>query len=129
MLVVPWDAAHFGARLRGIRLATGATQAQLGGMLGITRASIANVESGRQTFSVANLAHVSKIFEVNPGWMLFGPPMAPSVPTLSALTGTASTLARLGQGLTRTTTDVLATVWQLEAEIRHYQSMTQGNPT
>lgn len=66
-----WDQA-FGQRLALARTNVGVTQAQVGEHLGVSRSSIANMESGRQTICARHVALASVVLRVDARWLLFG---------------------------------------------------------
>jgi len=52
--------AEIGRRIRDARVGAGLTQDELAGAVGLTRASIANVEAGRQVVDALRLALIAK---------------------------------------------------------------------
>lgn len=59
----------FGATIREARVARGLTQTELGDMLGVTRSTIANVESGRQHVLADRAAQLVTELGISiPGW-------------------------------------------------------------
>lgn len=66
--------ASLGARLRTARLSARVTQAELAKVAGLTRSSIANIETGRYTPSVPLLVVMALELQVDPGALIgFGP--------------------------------------------------------
>lgn len=59
-----------GARVKKLRLAKPLTQAQLAKAVGVTRASIANIEAGRQKLSVDRLCDLGHALGVTPDALL-----------------------------------------------------------
>jgi transcriptional regulator with XRE-family HTH domain len=62
----------FGNRVKLARKAAELTQAQLAERLGLTRSSVANIESGRQKATVDKAAMAALALRCDPGWLLTG---------------------------------------------------------
>lgn len=61
----------FGNAIRTARIDRAMTQAELGRALGLTRASIANIEAGRQEVHASRAAHLVALLGVEvPGWSM-----------------------------------------------------------
>lgn len=67
----PWCQAY-GKRVRAAREATTVTQKDLGVALGLTRSSVANIESGRQTVSAEHVMATAQALGCDPRWLLTG---------------------------------------------------------
>lgn len=52
-----------GSKLRGLRLRKGATQEWVGSQIGVGRATVANIESGRQTISLYQYHVITKALQ------------------------------------------------------------------
>lgn len=55
---------EFGQRVKNVRTNRGLTQAELAAQLGLTRSSIANLESGRQRIHVHHLSRLMVVLQV-----------------------------------------------------------------
>jgi transcriptional regulator with XRE-family HTH domain len=64
--------AALGRRIAKLRKDRGLTQAGLAGLLGLTRASIANIERGRQKFLVHTVLQLVAALRVSPNDLLAG---------------------------------------------------------
>lgn len=62
-----------GQRVRGFRRARGWTQADLAERVGMTRASVANLEAGRQNIGIERLALFAQSLDVPPAELLPAP--------------------------------------------------------
>lgn len=82
--------AEFGRRIRVARLAAGLTQADLGERIGMTRASVANLEAGRQRSQVHLWVLLAATLGVEPVALL------PEVPA-EVLPGAAAAADLLGE--------------------------------
>jgi len=69
------DLIRIGALVRARQHEAGVTQAELAGALGISRASVANICSGRQNISTVRLLHLADLLEIDVG-ELGGPTVA-----------------------------------------------------
>lgn len=66
--------AEFGRRVRRARQRQRLTQAEVARSLGLTRASIANVESGRQRLLVHQVAQLAALLDTRVSQLIPGPP-------------------------------------------------------
>lgn len=57
--------AELGSRIRAARLACGLSQAELASKIGMTRSSVANLESGRQDMTISKLSAACLITGAN----------------------------------------------------------------
>jgi transcriptional regulator with XRE-family HTH domain len=64
--------AAYGQRVQYGRTCAELTQAQLGKKLGLGRASIANIEAGRQAQSAEQVVETAAVLKVHPAWLLIG---------------------------------------------------------
>ena len=60
----------FGERIKDLRKAEGMTQDVLAKRMGMSRASLANIESGRQEIGTAEIVVLARIFEVSSDYLL-----------------------------------------------------------
>lgn len=67
----PWCQAY-GKRVRAAREATTVTQRELGTALGLTRSSVANIESGRQAVNAEHVMTTAQALGCDPRWLLTG---------------------------------------------------------
>jgi transcriptional regulator with XRE-family HTH domain len=67
-----------GRRAQEARQALGLRQEDLARLVGVTRPSIANMESGRQRTPLHTLVEIARALEVDPSWLLFGTGPAPA---------------------------------------------------
>lgn len=73
----------YGARVRTGREVSGATQQDLADRLGMSRSSVANIESGRQASTAEQVIQTAEALGVDPRWLLTGwapgrPPIVPN---------------------------------------------------
>lgn len=61
---------RYGQRFRAARLNADMTQEELGDALGLTRASVSNIEYGRQGVYAEDVVRAAVILGVEPGWLL-----------------------------------------------------------
>lgn len=61
-----WVYSHVGVKVSHYRRSRGLTQKDLAEEVGLTRASIANIESGRQKIMLHTLFHIAFILDVTP---------------------------------------------------------------
>lgn len=71
-------ATLIGSRLSWLRARKGLTQVELGEALGISRAAISQWETGDTFPSYDAILAASKVFQVRPGWIVFGEPPDPA---------------------------------------------------
>lgn len=64
--------AEYGSRVREARKAVGITQDELARVLGLTRASVANIEAGRQKQLADQVITTANQLGVDPRWLLTG---------------------------------------------------------
>ena len=64
--------AAYGWRLQTARRKAGLTQDQLAARLGLSRSSVANIESGRQGVGVDGVFAHARALDVDPAWLLTG---------------------------------------------------------
>jgi transcriptional regulator with XRE-family HTH domain len=69
--------AAYGGRVREARTAAGITQTVLAQRLGLTRASVANIEAGRQGASAFSVIVTAGILGCDPHWLLTGQALMP----------------------------------------------------
>lgn len=98
--------AEFGRRLRTTRAARGLTQGEVGARLvpPVTRASIANLESGKQRVLAHTLVQLARVLDVEVGALVtFDPPSAARTAIIDELREklglTAAQATRLGRKL------------------------------
>ena len=61
---------NFGDQVKTARVRLGFTQADLAGMLGLARTSIAHMEAGRQFVKLEILMKLCEVLEVTPNYLL-----------------------------------------------------------
>jgi transcriptional regulator with XRE-family HTH domain len=92
----------FGKRVTLARFSASLTQAQLGHMLSLQRASITNIEGGRQRMSAEQVVKVAEFLNADPAWLLTGTaawePVPPAV-LPSELTAHAKTLRAIAAAI------------------------------
>jgi transcriptional regulator with XRE-family HTH domain len=66
-----------GARVRAARDATGMTQNQLAGYMGLSRTSIANIEAGRQALDLEGAALVARVLRIAVGDLIAADDLPP----------------------------------------------------
>ena len=89
-----------GTRIRDLRRGLGRTQDQLAKQVGISRASLANIEAGRQQVLVHHLFGLADALELDSPAALLLPPRAESQRARSDRREAASDLPLSGEGLT-----------------------------
>ena len=77
--------AAIGERIKARRRTLGFTQEQLAPRLGISRASLANMETGRQTVLVHQLYRLAEALEMSPSDLLPAPQDAAGAPSATEL--------------------------------------------
>lgn len=77
--------SQYGQRVRVARANAEMTQTQLARTLGLSRASIANIEAGRQSQYAEGAAEMAAVLRVSAGWLLTGEDPAPVAPLISHL--------------------------------------------
>lgn len=76
--------SEYGQRVKLARRAAGLTQTELGDAVSLSRASVGNVEAGRQATSAEQTAQLAEVLGVPPGWLLVGDSSwTPPAPKLS----------------------------------------------
>lgn len=73
----------YGQRVQVGRMNAEMTQTHLAKALGLSRASIANIEAGRQSQPAEGAAEMAAVLKVSAGWLLTGEEPAPVPPLLS----------------------------------------------
>ena len=63
---------QFGAKIEGMRTTLGITQEDLAKRVGLTRASIANIESGKQRVLLADVEKFATAFGSSPKFLMRG---------------------------------------------------------
>jgi transcriptional regulator with XRE-family HTH domain len=63
---------EYGRRLAAARVDAGLTQAELGVRIGLSRASVANIEGGRQAQTAEQVMITAQATCVDPRWLLTG---------------------------------------------------------
>lgn len=61
-----------GAKIAHIRTQLGMTQTEFGEIIGLTRAAVANMETGKQRIMLHNLEQLAKAFHMSPKHFLKG---------------------------------------------------------
>lgn len=74
-----------GRRIARLRKSRGLTQSGLAGLLGLTRASVANIERGRQKFLVHTALRLVSVLKVTPNELLGRLDVSPDAPLDSLL--------------------------------------------
>lgn len=77
---VDWVYEEFGQRIRIFRIQAGLRQQELAGMVGLSRASITNIESGRQRFPFHLVYQLAQALRVSPNELVVTANQLPSIP-------------------------------------------------
>lgn len=75
---------EYGRRLAAARVDAGLTQAELGAQIGLTRASVCNIEAGRQGQLAEQVLAAARATRVDPCWLLTGRPEQTAAALLTA---------------------------------------------
>jgi len=59
-------------RLRDFRIRSAKGQNEIADTLGITKAGISNIETGRAKLTRSNILTLSRVYNLNPDWLLYG---------------------------------------------------------
>jgi DNA-binding XRE family transcriptional regulator len=61
---------HIGNKLRAARMKAGFTQTKAAELIGINRATVVNIENGRQQLTIVNLLSFSLLYDIEPKKLL-----------------------------------------------------------
>lgn len=104
-----WYNQQLGARVHQARKSAGWTQSELARELGLTRSSVANIESGRQRLQCSTLMDVADLLNADPRWLLTGGQDTPGAPARRFSRANRDQLTRAGRDI-RAVADALDTL-------------------